>query len=105
MVWREAPRLLQPGSALDFENAGNLQGKIGLIFGLSFQDEDDKRRIRKSKMIGIIAVDMRFPTHKETSNGKSPQWAGGFHLPCLCMPLFGAMEVVKQLPLRARLVH
>lgn len=96
---------LQTGTEHDFTNAGNLVGKIGLIIGsLSLQEEAVKQRILQSRMAALIAVDARIPSHKETSSGMAPQWTRGFNLPCVTAPLLGAMELVKQLPLRAKVI-
>ena len=93
---------LQGGHKHDFNQ--KLKGKIGLVIGsLSLQEEALKRRLITSGLRGLLVVDNRFAHDLTYSAGAAPQWIGNYTLPTVSVPFTVASDLVKKLPLTARI--
>ena len=93
---------LQGGHPFDFD--GNLKGKIGLLTGsLSLQEPTLKRCIVESGLRGLIVVDNRLVHGLTYPAGAAPQWVGEYTVPTVTLPLTAALELVRNLPLHAKI--
>ncbi len=82
----------------------NMKGKIGLSIGaFEIASPEIAGRIMDSGLEGMMTVDDRIPFPWRVPVGQAPQWSQNYSLPTVAVPYLKAIELVKQLPARARL--
>ncbi len=82
----------------------NMKGKIGLSIGaFEIANPEIARRIMDSGLAGMMTVDDRIPFPWRVPIGQAPQWSKEYTLPTVAVPYLKAIELVNQLPAKARL--
>ena len=95
---------LQSGMPLDFDQP--LSGRIGLTMGgLALGDESVAKRIVRSGLKALLAVDSRTASDWPTSNGAAPQWMKGYHVPMCGLSYMDAVKLVESLEIGPLQVH
>ncbi len=80
------------------------KGKVGLSIGaFDIADPEIARRIMDSGLVGMMTVDDRIPFPWRVPIGQAPQWSEEYYLPTVAVPYLKAIELVNQLPAKARL--
>jgi aminopeptidase YwaD len=80
------------------------KGKVGLSIGaFDIADPEIARRIMDSGLVGMMTVDDRIPFPWRVPIGQAPQWSKEYYLPTVAVPYLKAIELVNQLPAKARL--
>lgn len=81
-----------------------MKGKIGLSIGaFEIANPEIARRIMDSGLKGMMTVDDRIPFPWRVPIGQAPQWSEEYSLPTVAVPYLKAIELVNQLPAKARL--